>query len=145
MNQHVPTVANTLIPTPDVDHTGPGLAPSVPPSSVKAESVVAHTPVAPLDSTDAEMEQAEDDIVKKLERLAATRSSAKSTKKKPAVAKKDPPKATGADTKTVKSTSALKDKAPKKPLLLGCGKCRGHHLGCSQCKVPSFAGRRFQR
>jgi hypothetical protein len=30
-------------------------------------------------------------------------------------------------------------------LTLGCGKCRGSHVGCAQCRDPRFSGRRFQR
>ena len=29
--------------------------------------------------------------------------------------------------------------------MLGCGKCRGSHLGCLVCRNPTFKGRRFQK
>ena len=37
-----------------------------------------------------------------------------------------------------------KTQAAKKTLLLGCGKCRGSHTGCVQCRNPSYNGRRWQ-
>ena len=30
-------------------------------------------------------------------------------------------------------------------LLLGCPKCRGSRSGCSQCRLPSYTGKRFQK
>jgi hypothetical protein len=30
-------------------------------------------------------------------------------------------------------------------LILGCGKCRGSHVGCAQCRSPTFGGVRWQR
>ena len=41
-----------------------------------------------------------------------------------------------------KPTSKAKAKATAK---LGCGKCRGQHDGCGQCRSPSFNGARWQR
>ena len=40
---------------------------------------------------------------------------------------------------------SLKTPSPKGPILLGCGKCRGSHKGCSQCRNPSFGGARWQK
>ena len=40
--------------------------------------------------------------------------------------------------------ASAKADQPAKPLL-GCGKCRGAHGGCVQCRNPAYGGKRWQR
>ena len=54
-----------------------------------------------------------------------------------------------AKAKTETTGKRKDDDAPKKglkcALMLGCGKCRGSHSGCGQCRDASFCGARWQR
>ena len=43
------------------------------------------------------------------------------------------------------STVLKKPSSSSKTMRLGCGRCRGSHVGCLSCREPSFAGKRYQR
>ena len=63
----------------------------------------------------------------------------KTTMKLPSAALRAPPKPGKLD---IKKKPASKS---SKPLLLGCTRCRGSHLGCLSCRNPDFTGRRWQK
>ena len=77
--------------------------------------------------------------------------SGKGKGKAKAKAKTEPKSKAAAKVKTKSKTKAApKAKVEatyhgKKALMLGCGKCRGSPKGCSQCRDPSFGGKRWQR
>ena len=52
-------------------------------------------------------------------------------------------KATDLFEKGSKTAAATAGKAGK--MKLGCGKCRGNHCGCVQCRSTSFKGKRWQK
>lgn len=55
-------------------------------------------------------------------------------------------KATAETTKAKTQANARERPSAKKHIILfGCGKCRGSHSGCLQCRRNDFQGRRWQR
>ena len=113
---------------------------------------------------------AADDLIKRLESLAATAGSDQTVGESKANAKKPKPTPQSASAKPTATTKAAKPEAkanpkakskaskpkvttkaakpeakavkPKANLQLGCGKCRKAKNGCSQCRDPNFGGER---
>ena len=119
-------------------------------SKPKAKAKAATKAMATADPDDA---AAIGEVAPKGPAKAKAKSKAKAKAKaggKPA-AKAEAKAAAKASTKAVAKGKAkakaksLKTPSPKGPILLGCGKCRGSHKGCSQCRNPSFGGARWQK
>ena len=83
------------------------------------------------------------DSVAAMEAMAKCASQGGLTLKKPASA---PAKPSATAAASVLKRPAAQPVAHTKRLriLLGCGKCRGSHIGCIQCRDPSFGGARWQ-
>ena len=66
------------------------------------------------------------------------------SKKKPGPKAKPGPKGSpaGGGASKKQKISALRAKAKKIKLVLGCGKCRGSPIGCSTCLNPNYSGKR---
>ena len=116
------------------------VAPAVAASSGPVAAVAAAPPVAVGSSLAAAADDDhDDDVVSRLETLAAK------VVKRPAAATDG-----GCTGSAAASPSAPPMKRPAAAkvaphsVLLGCGKCRGLPLGCTQCQDPAFTGKRWQ-